>query len=96
MEAILDALEEDKKVLGVRVSISDALEAVKTDLIAFRKKCDDQEFEDSAGMKDRYQRAKQFITSFMKCSTEDEMLEIDTPWNQRVVIAQSTGKSHYL
>ena len=95
MEAILDALEEDKKVLGLSVSISTVLEAVKTDLIAFRNKCDDQKFEDAA-MKDRYQRAKQFITSLMICSNEDEMLELDTPWNERVVIAQSTGKSRHI
>lgn len=95
MEVILDALEEDKKVLGLSVSISDSLERVKKDLIAFRNKCDDQEFEDSAGMKDRYQRAKQFINSLMECINKDEMLEIDTPWNERVVIVQSTGKSCY-
>ena len=95
MEAILDALEEDKKVLGLSVSISTVLEAVKTDLIAFRNKCDDQKFESRNGMKDRYQKAMQFITSLMKCSNEDEMLEIDTPWNERVVIDQSTGKSCY-
>ena len=97
VEAILDALEEDNRVLDVSVSISDVLERVKKDLIDFRNKCDDQEFEDAAGMKDRcYQRAMRFITSLMKCSTEDEMLEIDTPWNERIVIVQSTGKSHYL
>ena len=95
VEAILVALGEDKRVLDVSVSISDVLERVKKDLIAFRKKCDDQEFEDATGMKDRYQRAKQFITSLMECSTEDEMLEIETPWNERVVIVQSTGKSCY-
>ena len=95
VEAILDALEEDKKVLGLSVSISDVLEAVKKDLIAFRNNCDDQEFESLGGVKERYQRAKQFITSLMACSDEDEMLEIETPWNERVVIDQSTGKSCY-
>lgn len=93
MEAILDALEEDNRVLDVSVSISDALEVVETDLIAFRNKCDDQNFE---SVNERYQKAKKFITSLMACSDEDEMLEIETPWNERVVIAQSTGKSDFL
>ena len=83
-------------MLGVSVSISDALEEVKTNLVAFRNKCDDQKFESLGGVKDRYQKAMQFIKSLMECSNEDEMLEIDTPWNERVVITQSTGKSHYL